>query len=341
MAAKTWHGQWWEHGGGGTPWDAMAYDPDLNLLYVGTGNGAPWNRDVRSPGGGDNLFLASILALNPDTGRMKWYYQTTPGDTWDFNSVQSLVLAELNIAGKNRKVIMQAPKNGFFFVIDRESGEFLSAEMFTPVNWASGFDKKGRPIETPNARYPDPNNPLLLWAGGGGAHNWQPMSYSPITKLVYLPGQNRSFVFGQDPNFKWQDGKQNFSINFSNRPKDAPELRVPRPSCWLGTLCSRRNAGGFPSTGAYGGTMATAGNLVFHGEGDKFIAYDATSGTKLWETTLPQGFGTPVTYELDGMQYVSVLAGSGARGRLYTFALDGKASMPELPTQGGAKGKAK
>ena len=341
-AAKTWNGKWWEHGGGGTVWDAMAYDPDANLLYVGTGNGAPWNREVRSPGGGDNLYLASILAINPDNGRMKWYYQTTPGDSWDFNSTQSLILADLPIGGpsgtKVRKVVMQAPKNGFFFVIDRLSGEFISAEMFTPVNWASGFDyKTGRPIETQNARYK--TEPIHLWAGGGGAHSWPPMAFSPLTSLVYLPGQNRPFNFAQDPNFRWKEGKQNFGAAFPSVP-GAPE--APSPPAFLVAYDpigqKERWRVPYPGGGYNGGAMVTAGNLVFHGAtaNGTFYAYNATTGEKLWEVPLSPGIATPVTYELAGVQYVSILGGRNAQGRLYTFALDGKAPMPTLPA---AKGK--
>lgn len=342
MASKTWTGKWWEHGGGGTVWDAMAYDPEANLLYVGTGNGAPWNRDVRSPGGGDNLFLSSILAINPDTGRMKWHYQTTPGDTWDFNSVQSLVLADLTINGKARRVVMQAPKNGFFFVLDRLTGEFLSAEMFTPMNWATGFDKKGRPIEAPNARYK--NEPILLWAGGGGAHNWSPMAYSPITRLAYLPGQNAAFSFAQDPQFQFKEGKQNFGVTFpslpnAERPKVPPSFLV----AWDPVQQKERWRIAYPNGGFNGGALATAGNLVFHGAtgNGMFYAYNATTGEKLWEAQLSAGMATPVTYELDGVQYVSILGGRNDAGRLYTFVLDGKASTPVLPAPAAGKGRAR
>ncbi|MEO8096788.1 MAG: PQQ-dependent dehydrogenase, methanol/ethanol family [Acidobacteriota bacterium] len=339
-AAKTWTGTWWEHGGGGTVWDAMAYDPDANLLYVGTGNGAPWNREVRSPGGGNNLYLASILAINPDTGRMKWYYQTTPGETWDFNSTQSLILADLPIGGKTRQVIMQAPKNGFYFVIDRLTGEFISAEMYTPVNWATGFDKKGRPIETSNARYK--NEPIRLWAGGGGAHNWPPMAFSPLTNLAYLPGQNRPFSFAQDPNFKWQEGKQNFAVTFPQM-SDAPVAPGPASFlvAWDPIAQKERWRIAYAGVGFNGGALATAGNLVFHGTAadGMFYAYDATSGAKLWEIKLSPGMATPVTYELGGVQYVSVIAGRAEQGRLYTFALDGKAAMPALPPTGAVKGR--
>src|SRR4030095_16692376 len=174
-AAKTWKGEWWKIGGGGTVWDSLAYDPELDLLYVGTGNGSPWNRYLRSPGGGDNLYLSSIVAVDPDDGTMKWFYQTTPGDTWDYTATQHMILADLEIGGVQRKVIMQAPKNGFFYVIDRTNGEFISAEAYVPVTWAKGIDKEtGRPIENPDAHYA--NEMKKIRPSPYGVHNWHPMS---------------------------------------------------------------------------------------------------------------------------------------------------------------------
>ena len=187
-AAKTWTGEWWKFGGGGTVWDAMAYDPEADLLYVGTGNGGPWNQNVRSPQGGDNLFLASIIAVKPDTGRMVWYFQENPGETWDFTATQPIILADLNIDGQERKVLMHAPKNGYFYVLDRITGKFISGKPFVKrMTWSMGLDKNGRPIEAPGARYT--TNPIRIWPGAAGAHNWEPMSYSPITGLVYFAGQ--------------------------------------------------------------------------------------------------------------------------------------------------------
>ncbi|MGI9292698.1 MAG: PQQ-dependent dehydrogenase, methanol/ethanol family, partial [Pseudomonadales bacterium] len=185
-AAATWNGEWWKWGGGGTVWDSMAYDPRLDLLYIGVGNGSPWNQAVRSPDGGDNLFLASIVALRPDTGEYVWHYQTTPGETWDFTATQHIMLADLEIEGVKRKVLMQAPKNGFFYVLDRATGELISAEKYTVVNWASHVDKStGRPVETKDARVFDGKN-ISLPSNAGG-HNWPPMSYNPETGLVYIP----------------------------------------------------------------------------------------------------------------------------------------------------------
>ena len=200
-AAETWTGEWWKYGGGGTAWDAMAFDPELDLLYVGTGNGSPWNRDVRSPEGGDNLYLSSIVALNPDNGELQWYYQTTPGDTWDYTATQHIILADLEIEGKKRKVLMQAPKNGFFYVIDRITGEFISAKPYAYTNWAKEIDQQtGRPIETEFARYPKMN--AQISPSAEGAHNWQPMAYHPGTQLVYIPAKESSMPYGQPT--EWQ-----------------------------------------------------------------------------------------------------------------------------------------
>lgn len=336
-ALKTWNGEWWKTGGGGTVWDALAYDQDADLLYVGSGNGGPWNREVRSPGGGDNLYLSCILALKPDTGNLVWYYQTTPGDSWDFTATQSLILADLTIQGRQRKVIMQAPKNGFFYVLDRITGELLSAKPFTDINWATEVDMKtGKPVETPNARYI--SGPMLIWAGAGGAHSWQPMAYSPITKLVYIPGTNAAFPFAPDPNYKWQRGKQNFAATFT-RPADAQN--PPSPNGFLVAWDPATNSQRWriPYQSRPGGVVATASNLVFHASPDgHLLAYSADKGEKLWEVQIGPGIATPVTYMLDGRQYVSVLAGRNG-GRLFSFALDAKEPIPELSPPPAGRGK--
>ena len=210
-AAETWTGNWWKYGGGGTCWDAMAFDPALNLLYVGTGNGSPWNRAYRSPNGGDNLYLSSILAINPDNGELVWYYQTTPGDTWDYTATQHLMLADLQIEGQMRKVIMQAPKNGFFYVLDRTDGELISAQPFTYVNWATEIDMNtGRPVETPFSRYQDVN--AVIFPGPFGGHNWQPMALNKKHKLVYLPVRNLSMQYGHAPNWQFDDTKNVWNL---------------------------------------------------------------------------------------------------------------------------------
>ncbi|MCB1828378.1 MAG: PQQ-dependent dehydrogenase, methanol/ethanol family, partial [Coxiellaceae bacterium] len=225
QAAKTWTGEWWKMGGGGTAWDSMAYDPELNLLYIGVGNGQPWNSKVRSPQGGDNLYLSSIVALNPDNGEMVWYYQETPGETWDFTATQNMILADLKINGEMRQVIMQAPKNGFFYVIDRKTGELISAEKFEYANWAFSIDKKtGRPIEVPEARYQDIR--AMVFPSPFGAHNWHPMSYNPMTGLVYLPTRHlaQPFMDAKEPYIN-KLGIFNVAIDAGDDPELTFDLR--------------------------------------------------------------------------------------------------------------------
>ena len=353
-AARTWDpsGKWWEAGGGGTMWDSMTFDAELNTMYVGTGNGSPWSHKVRSPKGGDNLYLASIVALDPDTGKYKWHYQETPGDNWDYTSTQPMILADIKIAGKPRKVILHAPKNGFFFVLDRTNGKFISAKNFVPVNWASGYDKNGKPMNIAAAR--DGSKPQDAVPGPYGAHNWHPMSFNPQTGLVYLPAQNvpvnlmddKKWEFNQAGPGKPQSGTGWNTAKFFNAepPKSKPFGRllawdpVAQKAAWSVEHVSPWN----------GGTLTTAGNVVFQGTADgRLVAYNATSGEKLWEA--PTGTGVvaaPSTYMVDGKQYVSVAVGWGgvyglaARaterqgpGTVYTFVVGGKAKMPEFVAQ--------
>jgi quinohemoprotein ethanol dehydrogenase len=347
-ALPTWQGSdWWKYGGGGTVWDSIVYDPELNLLYVGTGNGSTWNRHVRSPGGGDNLYLASILAINPDNGELVWHYQTTPGDTWDYTAVQPMMLADLDIGGRLRKVIMQAPKNGFFYVLDRATGELLSADKYVEVNWASHVDMKtGRPVEIPGADYKDKGT--YIRPGPLGGHNWQAMSFSPKTGLVYLPAQDNGRYFEQQGSwdaagFKAMNGdpaKGSLPYNLALGPvgRNMEEYEVPYKGRLLAWDPVARKPRWTVEYGAYwnGGTLATAGNLVFQGTalGD-FIAYNATTGEKLWSGYAGTGIvAPPITYSIEGKQYVSVMAGWGGAfpkkfrsyGRLLTFTIGGKAT---------------
>jgi quinohemoprotein ethanol dehydrogenase len=347
-ALPTWQGtDWWKYGGGGTVWDSIVYDPELNLLYVGTGNGSTWNRHVRSPGGGDNLYLASILAINPDNGELVWHYQTTPGDTWDYTAVQPMMLADLDIGGRLRKVIMQAPKNGFFYVLDRATGELLSADKYVEVNWASHVDMKtGRPVEIPGADYKDKGT--YIRPGPLGGHNWQAMSFSPKTGLVYLPAQDNGRYFEQQGSwdaagFKAMNGdpaKGSLPYNLALGPvgRNMEEYEVPYKGRLLAWDPVARKPRWTVEYGAYwnGGTLATAGNLVFQGTalGD-FIAYNATTGEKLWSGYAGTGIvAPPITYSIEGKQYVSVMAGWGGAfpkkfrsyGRLLTFTIGGKAT---------------
>jgi len=358
-AAKTWHGEWWKLGGGGTVWDSMAYDPDLDLLYIGTGNGSPWNQQYRSPGGGDNLFLSAIVALKPDTGEYVWHYQSTPGETWDFTATQHIVLADLTIDGQPRKVLMQAPKNGFFYVIDRTNGKLISAQPFVPVNWAKEIDlKTGRPVEDPASRFMNPKQPALVAPGPYGAHNWHPMSFSPQTGLVYLPAQELAMAYLHDPKFK--DRPLGFNIGIDATavmmPED-PQIRAAALATVKGSLkawdpVTQKVKWSVEHPGAWnGGVLSTAGNLVFQGNvGGEFAAYNASDGTKLWSFPAQTGVvAAPATYSIGDEQYVVVLAGWGGtyaisggdvsrkggpainRSRVLAFKLGGTSTLPEPP----------
>jgi quinohemoprotein ethanol dehydrogenase len=335
-ALPTWTGEnWWKYGGGGTVWDSIVYDPELNLLYVGTGNGSSWNRHLRSPGGGDNLYLASILAINPDNGELVWHYQTTPGETWDYTAVQPMMLADLTIGGRPRKVLMQAPKNGFFYVLDRATGELISADKYVEVNWASHVDlKTGRPVEIPGADYKDKG--AYIRPGPLGGHNWQAMSFSPTTGLVYVPAQDNARYYEASKTFSYTPLQYNLGLEQIGRKAESYE--TPYKGRLLAWDPIARQPRWTVEYGAYwnGGTLATAGNLVFQGTalGD-FIAYNAATGERLWSAYAGTGIvAPPITYAIDGRQYVSVMAGWGGAfpkkyrsyGRLLTFALGGTGS---------------
>jgi quinohemoprotein ethanol dehydrogenase len=358
MAAKTWTGEWWKLGGGGTVWDSMAYDAELDLLYIGVGNGSPWNAQIRSPGGGDNLFLSSIVALRPDTGEYVWHYQETPRESWDFTATQHMILANIEVGGKERKVIMQAPKNGFFYILDRATGEFLSAEKYTLVTWASHIDPEtGRPVEAPGVRY-DGGQPTVNFPGFMGGHNWQPMSYSPRTGLVYIPAQQTLAVYAHDAEFNYRPGFYNTGIDWTKAmmPED-PAERAGILDQFTGFISAwdpvaQREAWRIPlGTMWNGGILSTEGNLLFQGNGTgRFVAYRADSGEALWGFDAQTGImAAPITYEVNGTQYVAVVAGWGGlgvligeigkkasamvnRSRVLVFALDADGALPEPKT---------
>ena len=337
-AAKTWTGEWWKYGGGGTAWDAMAYDPELKLLYIGTGNGSPWNREIRSPDGGDNLYLSCIVALNPDNGELVWYYQTTPGDSWDYTATQHIILADLNLEGVQRKVLMQAPKNGFFYVLDRTNGKLISAKPYVSINWATGVDESGRPIETSFSRYTTMNSYISPPVGGG--HNWQPMAFNPKTTLVYIPARIESMLFGQDNNWNFSNDVRSFNLGIGFDP-DKPIYKDSLADRNFGSLIAwdpihQKEVWSVKHATAWNAGVLTTDDLVFQGTAEgNFNAYDASSGEKLWEYSLETGIvGSPITYAVDGIQYVSIPVGWGGvyglwnkntkqinPGTVYTFAL--------------------
>ena len=298
----------------------MAYDPELDLLYIGVGNGSPWNQTIRSPEGGDNLFLSSIVALRPETGEYVWHYQTTPGETWDYTATQHMILAELEIDGVQRKVIMQAPKNGFFYVLDRETGEFISANNFVPVNWATHVDQEtGRPVETAEARYS--GKPAFIQLPGPlGAHNWHPMSFSPDTGLVYIPAQEAPWIYGDKEDYTYQEGLWNTGTDFSLGvlPSDKATFSAFK-SMLKGRLVAwdpvaQEEAWSYEHGGPWnGGVLSTAGGLVFQGTADAhFAAYDAGTGERKWRFFTQTGVvAAPITYQIDGEQYVAVASGWG------------------------------
>ncbi len=341
MAAKTWSGEYWKRGTGGGPWNGFTYDPELNRLYIGTGNSGPYDPAVRSPGGGDNLFLSSIVAVDADSGQYIWHYQVNPREAWDFKATTNIILAKLLIDGRYHRVLMQSPTNGFFYVIDRDTGKLLSAEKTGKVTWAERIDMAtGRPVEAPNIRYE--NGPVTFWPSPFGTHNWQPMAFSPRTGLVYIPTIKLAARYARSQNSLFEGGGTEFTL-LKIDPDDAtgallawdPVARKPRWSVKQPNLWN-------------GGVLATGGDLVFQGDFEgMFNAFDARSGKVLWRFDAKLGIiAAPTTYSVKGRQYVSVLVGYGGSTqslalfttagwkygaqprRLLTFALDGRAKLP-------------
>ena len=333
----TWgdEGAWTTDGGGGTVWDSIVYDEVNNQIIFGVGNGSPWNRKFRDPSGGDNLFLSSIVAVDAETGTYKWHFQTTPGDNWDYTATQTIILADLPLGegGAKRRVAMQAPKNGFFYVVDAATGKYISGDAFVPVNWATGLDANGRPIEVAAARYA--KEPFQQTPGPLGGHNWQPMAYNPDLGLAYIPAQEIPQAYAEDPRFASRPTGWNTGIDFSAGvpPIAPPEVAKMLRASLKGRLIAwdpvaRKPRWSVEHENAWnGGVLSTAGGLVFQGRltGD-FSAFDAATGDKLWTYQLKSGGASgPGTYMIDGEQYVTITTGWGSAFALAAgFAFDEK-----------------
>jgi PQQ-dependent dehydrogenase (methanol/ethanol family) len=368
-AAATWTGEWWSEGGGGTVWDSITYDPELDRVYLGVGNGAPWNRQFRSPEGGDNWFLASIVAVDRASGEYIWHYQATPGDTWDATATQSMILATIEFEGEPRHVLMQAPKNGFFYVIDRQNGTLLTAGNIVPmartedtpeerpISWAYGIDlETGRPLENPEARYED-GGPVTVHPTGNGAHGWQPMAYSPDTGLIYMPIQDPASTFTHDPDYRPGPGLR----SSGTRPPGA----LPHDEAIRTSIRQSLNAALIAwdpirqeevwrvpfDYGGNGGALVTAGGLVFESNGEgTFAAYEARTGALLWSfDAQATAQGGPIAYAIDGEQYIAIAVGNGGSsfiaaglfapqrrslpvGRVVVFKLGGEGSYERVDT---------
>jgi quinohemoprotein ethanol dehydrogenase len=341
-AAATWNGPVWKTGTGGGPWDSITFDQELNRIYVGTGNAGPYDPDMRSPGGGDNLYTASIVALDADTGKYVWHYQLNPRDSWDFDSTQQMTLAELTIDGKPRKVLMQAPKNGFFYVLDRTNGKVISAGKIGKATWADHIDlATGRPVEAKNIRYEAGD--VTIWPAPTGAHGWQAMSFSPKTGLVYIPYMQVGMRFSKGPPRKGEISVAGLSMGTVREdPMDGKGALIAWDPIQQKARWTARH-----ETLWNGGALSTAGGLVFQGAGDGDVyAYDAADGRELWKFDAGHGIiAAPMTWSAGGKQYVSILVGYGGTAaiqsdymnagwkysqprRLLTFALDGKAALP-------------
>ena len=368
MAARTWSGEWWKTGGGGNNWDAIAYDPKLDLVYFGTGNGSPHPQAFRSPGGGDNLFLCSVVAVSAKTGQYAWHYQEVPQEEWDYDCTAPMILADLQIDGKLRQVLMHAPKDGFFYVLDRATGKLISANNYVPNTWAARIDlATGRPVINPESYVTE--KPHLMTPSYGGGHSWNPMSYSPLTGLVYLPVMEQWMVESRLPDgqFKFVRGQTTLGAGVRGFQDLRKELNAEADSRDKGYMLAwdpvkQKEAFRIPYPfPANGGTLTTAGNLLFEGTINKtFAAYRADNGNQLWELPVENvPVSGPITYLVKGKQYIAVNAGWNSAivhglntvakpffvssARLLVFSLDAKAvqlpptppagSIPDPPTQ--------
>lgn len=346
-AAKTWTGEWWKWGGGGSVFHAMAYDAKYDRIYIGTGNGFPWNIKIRSPGGGDNLYLASIVALDVKTGNYVWHYQVNPENSYDWNDAMDIQLADIMIGGRKRSVLMHAPKNGFFYAIDRETGKFIQAGEFSKQNWAKRIDPvSGRPELNPDAQYPG-GKAFMMYPFPNGAHGVQAMSFSPMTGYSYIPVMEGGRVVTDPANLKDWNYKPGMMVNTG---LGAPPANMVPPVATSKLVAydvaNNKIAWSVPQPGVFnGGTLATAGDLVFQGTNDGMLnAFSAKTGRKLWSWPVQNGIlSAPISYSVGGKQYVSVITGFRSsfpnkpnwdyrqqQRRLLTFTIGGVKKLPKV-----------
>jgi len=347
IAQDTWTGEYWRIGGGGTVWDGMVYDPKLDLLYIGVGNGSPWNAAERSPDGGDNLFLSSIVALNPDTGEYVWHFQEVPWESWDYTATAPFTVADIDFNGQTRRVVMQMPKNGVFYVLDAKTGEFISAKNMVPQNWYNSIDPvTGRPDIKPEAHYDKTGEPYIVMPGPQAAHSWHPAAFSPETGLIYMPARYTSLPLISAP--RKEIGVFNLGVDWISgaylydKPenKDLPKDIDHQLIAW--NPVTQEPVWKSPMTGDGGaGVLATAGGLVFQGISSKeqLVAYDAQTGEEVWHGDVQTGIvAAPISYELDGEQYIAVTVGAAVPGATYytpnysrvlAFKIGGTATLPE------------
>jgi len=344
-AAATWGGEWWKLGGGGTVWDSITYDPATNLLLFGTGNAEPWNPGANgrnrigdADAQGDNLYTSSIVAVDADTGAYRWHFQQTPEDRWDYDSNAQITLADIDIGGAQRHVVLHAPKNGYFYILDAASGAFISATPWADINWSTGIDPEtGKPQINPEARYEQTGKLWVSLPGAGGAHSWQPMSYSPRTGLVYIPANLAGFPFFAEEDWQPSDIGMQTGLDYAATAMPADTaFRQQNLDATTGALvawnpAARKEAWRVPYEGPWnGGTLATAGNLVFQGNAkEEFAAFSADKGEKLWSFATQTGvIAAPMTYAVDGEQYVAVLAGWGGVWDVAPGVLSAKSGRP-------------
>ena len=310
----TWKGDTWKLGGGST-WITGSYDPELNTVYWGVGNPGPFNSAVRP---GDNLFTCSVLALEPKTGKVKWHYQFSPNNPFDYDSVAEMVLADMTVEGKPTKVLMDANRNGFFYVLDRTNGKLLAANPYVKVNWATGIDMKtGRPIETDVSKDARDGKKVTVYPSILGGKNWEPMSFNPQTGLAYANTLAFGGHYKTEP-VTYKAGEWYLGMDLTDLWEwgDGPRGHLKAIDPMTGKTKWEQPS----DIPRFSGVLSTAGGVVFSGQlTGEFEAFDADSGKKLWQFQTGSGIeGQPVTWQQDGVQYVAVASGYGGVYSLFS-----------------------